>query len=281
MSILRRCAQWIRHLPSLERADWFWQRLRTPYHRLLDAGKNGVEVVVGGSAVVRIPAEYAGHNWEQYESEAVAAFARWVRQHPGALILDVGSSLGIFSAIALFADPHAEVVAFDSDLASLAAVRRLCMHAAGTRLRLALGFVAEQPTTIRSLVDVSAATEAALATSGIRGDAGTTRYICLADGHRESIPVHRLDDLFMDESLEGRSVLIKCDVEGAELLVLRGAEAVLRRASPAIALSVHPPALPAYGHSRADVEAFMKRLGYEVSVLAVDHEEHWWCERRA
>jgi hypothetical protein len=43
-------------------------------------------------------------------------------------------------------------------------------------------------------------------------------------------------------------------------------------------LNVHPPALPSYGHSKAEVEAFLRRLGYGIRCLAVDHEEHWWCE---
>jgi FkbM family methyltransferase len=236
--------------------------------------------MVGGTAVVRMPAEFTGVSWERYEPEAVTVFAQWVRRHPGAMVLDVGSSIGIFSAVALFADPRTEVVAFDSDLPSLAAVRRLCQHAPGGRLRLVLGFLAEKPTVVRSLTKAVAATDEALAQSNVRSDVGATRYVCLTDSNSEAIPSQRLDDIFAGIDLEGRAVLIKCDVEGAELLVLRGAETFLRRTSPVLLLSVHPPALPGYGHVKADVEAFLVRLDYEVRVLAVDHEEHWWCERR-
>jgi hypothetical protein len=59
-----------------------------------------------------------------------------------------------------------------------------------------------------------------------------------------------------------------------------GGEALLRRVRPDLLLSVHPPALPGYGHSKAEVEAFLRRLGYDIRCLAVDHEEHWWCEPR-
>src|SRR5262245_24125666 len=45
-------------------------------------------------------------------------------------------------------------------------------------------------------------------------------------------------------------------------------------------LSAHPPALPGYGHSKAKVEASLRRHGYDIRCLAVDHEEHWWCELR-
>jgi len=74
--------------------------------------------------------------------------------------------------------------------------------------------------------------------------------------------------------------LIKCDVEGAELLVLRGAHKLLARSAPDILLSVHPRALETeYGGSIIDLRNFLHAAGYEVRLLAVDHEEHWWCSR--
>lgn len=275
---LRRMAQYIRHLPGLERAEWLWAAARGPYHRVLGAGGRGVEVKVGGTAAVRMPPEFSGGAWETFEPEAVAALADWVRRHPGGLVLDIGSSIGIFSAIALFAGDDVEVVAFDPDLASLAAVGRLCAHADGARLRLVHGFVTRAASETASLEQAAARTQAALLRSGIRGEVGTTRYASLTDADADAVPRWRLDDLLTAPA--GRPTLIKCDVEGAELLVLAGGEALLRRAHPHLLLSVHPPALPGYGHSKAEVEAFLRRLGYDIRCLAVDHEEHWWCELR-
>jgi len=251
--------------------------LRKPYHRLLNRGGRGVKVMVGGTAAVWIPAEFAGGNWERYEPEAVAIFSAWVHRHPGGLVLDLGSSIGLFSAVALFADPSVEVVAFDSDLSSLAAARRICRHAPGSRLRLVHGLLAQAPTDNSSLASAVITTEEALLRTGARGDAGTTRYICITDPDAHSVPRRRLDDLLAASFVERRSMLIKCDVEGAELLVLQGAEKLLRRARPDLLLSVHPLALPTYGHSKTEVEAFLENLGYEIRCIAVDHEEHWWC----
>src|SRR4029077_12887077 len=91
----------------------------------------------------------------------------------------------------------------------------------------------------------------------------------------------RLDDLFANNVPEKRPILIKCDVEGAELLVLLGGETLLRRVHPDLLLSIHPTALPSYGHSKNEIEGFLKHLGYEIRCLAVDHEEHWWCVFRS
>jgi len=276
VSRLRRVARYVRHLPGLERAEWVWSSVRKPYLWALNASGEGVEIKVGDGAIVRIPAEYAGGSWERFEPESIAEFAGWVRSHPGGIVLDIGSSIGIYSAVALFADLDVDVVAFDADLASLAATRRLCRHAAGNRLRLIHGLLGEISTEPTSLASAVARTEAALAQTGARGDVGTTRYVCLGDPDTDLIPHRRLDDVGAGIA-DGRELLIKCDVEGAELQVLAGGQALLQRLHPHLLLSVHPCALPDYGHGAKDVREFLRDLNYDIRCLAVDHEEHWWC----
>jgi FkbM family methyltransferase len=224
-----------------------------------------------------MPAEFTGAStWEKFEPEAIAPFARWVQQHSGGIVLDIGSSMGIYSAVALFTNRQVEVVAFDPDLASLAAARRLCRHAEGRRLRTVYGFVTDAPTHINSLESAVAITETSLARAAPSGDVGTTRYLCIAD-NPGNVPSRRLDDLF-DETDIARPMLIKCDVEGAELLVLFGAIKLLRRNRPVLLLSVHTETLPTYGHSKESLKTFLGKLGYRFCCLSVDHEEHWWCE---
>lgn len=285
MSRLRQLAQFVRHLPGIEGQERLWQFLRRPYHWLLNRGGRGVLVKVGGVSPVRIPAEFTGARWELYEPETVAALVAWLGSHPGGRVLDVGCSLGILSAVVLFADPASEVVAFDSDLASIAAARRMCQYAPGRRLQVVHGFLSDLPTEVAPLAAAIAATEAELAQTGTRGDVGTTRFACLTDLQVGGPPTRRLDDLLAGEeraqAVKVRPMLLKCDVEGAELLVLRGAADLLRRSRPALLLSVHPPALPAYGYSREQVETFLTDLHYEMRCIAVDHEEHWWCEVKA
>jgi FkbM family methyltransferase len=285
---VRRIAQRIRHLPGLERAEWLWSVLRKPYRRLFwlqDISGRGVKVFMG-KFELRIPWEYADTNWERYEPESVRMFVDWIARHPRGIVLDIGSSTGIYSAIALFAGPNIDVVAFDSDLASLAATRRMSQYAVATeaRLRLVYGFLSQTATDPTSLASAVKNTEIALEQTGIRVDAATTRYVFLDGEAKDSIPCRRLDDLFAEESDERRPVLLKCDVEGAELLVLKGGENLLQQSHPDLLLAIHPtklvgcPGLPSYGHSKEQVYSFLQRLGYEIRCLAVDHEEHWWCQ---
>jgi FkbM family methyltransferase len=268
-SILRNVARRIRHMPGLKNADWLWRSIRRPYYWLLNLNGHGVEVLVGGTAPIRIPAEFSGFGWEAFEPETVAAFAEWVRNNPGGTVLDVGSSIGGFAAVALFTSDESRVVALESDLASVAAARRMCSHATGHRLQLVNCFASDSAGPLR-LPEAVAATETAL--SGLRET--STQYVCLTDSGIESIPRYSLDGLFPEGV---QNLLIKCDVEGAELLILRGAQALMRNCRPTLLLSVHPRALPNYGHTVGAVRDFLHRAGYSIRVLAVDHEEHWLC----
>lgn len=68
---------------------------------------------------------------------------------------------------------------------------------------------------------------------------------------------------------------ISIDVEGAELLVLKGAEQTLKEEKPLVWVSIHPDMLESlYGQSKEDVLFFMDDCGYDCEILAVDHETH-------
>jgi FkbM family methyltransferase len=68
-------------------------------------------------------------------------------------------------------------------------------------------------------------------------------------------------DSFCEAGL--RPDLVKIDVEGAELLVLRGARRVLNQDCPVIILAVHPYWLPA-GQSPAQIMDLLEGVGYSV-----------------
>lgn len=278
--MLRSIAQKVRHLPGLEKAEGLWALLRKPYHKFLNAG-GGAEVRVGGCVKVRMPAEYAGVNWEDYEPENVRVFTKWVAANPDCHVLDIGSSVGIFSLLALSASPRCRVVAFDSDLPSLAALRRLCRFVSGDRLQVVRGFVADKGRGERGrdLPDAAAKTKALLAEAAPKDNLESMTFTCLVHENTADIPAYTLDELFADGEAPARKYMVKCDVEGAELLVLRGAEKFLREATSVLLLSVHCPSMLAeYGHTQEQVRELLVSLGYSIKIVAIDHEEHWWCE---
>ena len=95
--------------------------------------------------------------------------------------------------------------------------------------------------------------EASLETGANGGDADSfTAEMVTLDGFCEAHHVERVD-------------FIKCDVEGHEISVLRGAREMLAKYRPAILLEVNEP-LHVAGHG-ADVRAVIEEIGYEVSVF--------------
>ncbi len=95
-------------------------------------------------------------------------------------------------------------------------------------------------------------------------------------GESPDAPCIRLDALSV---LTDKPDAITIDVEGAELLVLKGASGLLRCYSPLVWVSIHPTMIGKYGATREDVSEFMESFGYTATHLAIDHEEHWFFEK--
>jgi hypothetical protein len=68
--------------------------------------------------------------------------------------------------------------------------------------------------------------------------------------------------------------IIKIDVEGWELAVLKGAEATLLRDRPVLFLSLHPRALAELHASPEMVQSWLLERGYTCQLIGVDHEIH-------
>ncbi len=66
------------------------------------------------------------------------------------------------------------------------------------------------------------------------------------------------------------------DIEGAELLALRGAEQLLRRCHPFVWVSIHAQLLKNFSHHEDMVRKYMQWVGYEGTLLYEDQEQHWF-----
>lgn len=80
------------------------------------------------------------------------------------------------------------------------------------------------------------------------------------------VQVVRGDDVFAESGWPSLD-LIKLDVEGAELGILRGLSGVLQRHRPALILEIHGPYLPMFGGSGEEVVEWLRAQGYRLEPL--------------
>ncbi len=82
----------------------------------------------------------------------------------------------------------------------------------------------------------------------------------------EKLETTTLDNWFKDKKLKNLS-FIKIDVEGAEFMVLQGAENILREFSPFIICELSELALSKLGSSQREMRKFMFDLGYKTFIF--------------
>lgn len=92
------------------------------------------------------------------------------------------------------------------------------------------------------------------------------------EGHRsQGIPTITIDAIGLSRKIDA----ITLDVEGAEMLVMQGAQRVLAEHRPLVWASVHPDLMERDYHvTPDDLSDLMRSCGYRQRLLAVDHEHH-------
>ncbi|PIU68578.1 MAG: hypothetical protein COS84_00795 [Armatimonadetes bacterium CG07_land_8_20_14_0_80_40_9] len=77
-------------------------------------------------------------------------------------------------------------------------------------------------------------------------------------------------DVFLDEEKIDKIDLINMDSEGAELLVLKGAEKTLRRNKVKIFCEIHHGFLSHFNQSAKDIVDYLQKLNYEVKNVSLN-----------
>jgi FkbM family methyltransferase len=187
---------------------------------------------------------FAVLDFEGYERASIDTLTKALQGDDEMVFFDVGCSLGVYSLVALTVSSSVQVFAFDPDPYSVAATKLLSKHVdrpnGNGRIHGVSAFVADVDRECISISEAVIRTSRLLSELRTSGDPLATRYLYLAADRQSEVPVFRLDTLFPANAAElhGRKLVIKCDVEGAEYAVLRGAERLLRDYKPDILLSV-------------------------------------------
>ena len=173
---------------------------------------------------------------------------------PGATFLDIGANIGYFTLIASsLVGRSGTVVAFEPSL------RAIELLSANLRLNQVQNVV---------IYSIAVGKESALGTfyQATPNNIGASSLCQLASAVGiERVPVYRLDDLL--EPMGFRPDVVKIDVEGFELDVIRGMEVLLRRSRPVVLCEVTVEWIINRGQDPNDMLKLMEDLGYSTFVI--------------
>jgi len=251
MHAVERFASAVRHSRRLQNSLILWSLVRPWYERFLKVlMRPGLRRMINGTDLILLDHDLHGIP-EVYEPTMWSALMDRLR--PGDTAADVGAYIGLYSvAMANRVGANGRVYAFEPEPESYA---RLCRHIGMNGLRDRVRpfpcAVGAETTSLRFAS--GRGSESAVAPSSLP-DATRVKSVCL-------------DSVFAKQPIH----LLKIDVEGYELHVIRGAAGLLndaRRAPRAVFVEVHPAAWEQFDVTDRSLLESLWQAGYRVSDLS-------------
>lgn len=169
-------------------------------------------------------------------------------------ILDIGANIGMISLALARRYPDAQLYAFEPGPHQAELFRRT-IEKNGLESRIQLNQTALSDTCSEASFAVHSGEHASGDGLLDTGRCGECQYI--------TIKTETLD-YWWGKNGKPRIDIVKIDVEGAELLVMRGGKDFFFRMRPPIVFEIHPENLRPYPYSAFDIIEFLEKCGYEV-----------------
>lgn len=246
----------------------------------------GANVEIGNRKNIIVPWHLVGAaRWNDYEPITTKLFANLIEEQPTMAVVDIGSAIGIYSLIGLSVSRQSQVYSMDSDLMSLAITREMGRATGADRHHFIRGFCSNtemaRTNPLRADLDGAArATNEVLNKANLRPKIGANKYTCIDLRINQDIPFWDVDGLFLPMAKTGRPMLIKCDIEGAEKLMLEGAQCLMDEPNVQLLLSIHPTRLLGFGTTKENLWKMLEEKSFDVKLVDTDCEEHWWARKK-
>lgn len=253
----------IRHAPLLSRQEWLWRAVEPVWESAFRrTSANGFETRVNGDVFrleYRYGARYDRDDHQAYEPVISGALAAAIA--PGMTVWDLGAHIGLLTlAAARHVGPQGRVVSFEPAPATFSTLRHhVTLNGFDDRVEVVNAVVSDR--------------------------SGSTSFYVYGDSMSASLGRDNLDVLspqkLTDPSFEAREIevrtvtadqfaaqrnsypdVVKIDVEGAELLVLRGARELLARKAVVVICEVHPLQMRNCDSSLEAFTRFLDEVGY-------------------
>jgi FkbM family methyltransferase len=181
-----------------------------------------------------------------YDKDAAITWEAFINS--GAVVLDIGANIGYYSILAV---PKAgSVYSFEPSKASITAFEKNIELNKITNISI-------QPYALSDRAEASSLYLSSQENSGMTGLRKPHNF----SGSTEQVKVITLDDWMTGKKLNAIDI-IKIDVEGAEVNVLKGAVTVLRQYQPVIFIEVINELLSRFEHTAAELFEFLYQFGY-------------------
>lgn len=223
-------------------------------YKLLDIASmgRGLKRTINGHTL-RLPTRYFKYFPESYESENFELLEKSCV--PGAVVLDIGAHIGLFSVIAAqVTGKNGKVYAFEPAPSTFALLQKAVVinheeqvietfqQAVGKAKGKITFFVSDnQADNSNSLVN----------------------YKDDRDLHGIKVAVTTVDDLVKEKNIN-RVDFMKIDVEGAEFDTLQGAIATLKNLRPVCIVAIHPEPIAAKGDKLEDIYDLIAGCNYRI-----------------
>ena len=190
----------------------------------------------------------------RYLAEEAAAVSPYVG--PGDICVDIGAHAGSWTKPLARMVPAGQVLAFEALPHNALALQRL----------MQLLLIPNVSVINAAVSDKAGTVEIAWRTKAGRKLTGNT-HLATKDESGEvecvSVPAITLDAWGAQLPPTARVSFVKIDVEGAELLVLRGARGFLQKHRPVIFMEIVADCCARYGYTPADLFSLFRELGYQ------------------
>jgi FkbM family methyltransferase len=222
--------------------------LREPYYDALCVlHPRGVKAVLPWQLSVRLHPRLLGIPPDEYEVDLSATLDRSVAL--GMTVVDIGAHVGLHSLrLSRAVGEAGRVIAVEPSPANTALLRKHLAWNACHNVTVIEAAIGEHVGEIEFSFRPDATDPGAFANS-VAYDVG---------GEKARVKVTTIDEICRGL----KPSVIKVDIEGAELLALRGAQELLSRSSPALLVAVHPDAMRALGTAPSQLVELLRGFGY-------------------
>jgi FkbM family methyltransferase len=222
--------------------------VREPYYQAREViYPRGVRARLSDGTPVRLHPRLLGMRPELYEPAVTALLGAHARE--GSIVVDAGAHVGLHTLmLSRRVGTSGWVIAIEPSPSTSSLLRRHLAWNACANVSVIEAVAGNREGTVEFCYRADPTDPGGFASS-LAYDIG---------GPKQSVAMTTLDALCREIAPD----LIKIDVEGAELLVLQGAEELFQRVSPVLLVAIHPEPMRTMGTAPVDLIAFLKARGY-------------------